>query len=67
MIGHGTLMSAIVVANLFGRLTYFDSRIEEASADLGARPLETFWYVTPAEHQDHAHRLGAHHIHTVIR
>ena len=46
MIGHGTLMSSIVVANLFARLTYFDRRIEEASADLGARPLETFWYVT---------------------
>ncbi|MCY4608321.1 MAG: ABC transporter permease [bacterium] len=46
MIGHGTLMSSIVVANLFARLTYFDRRIEEASADLGATPLETFWYVT---------------------
>jgi spermidine/putrescine transport system permease protein len=46
MIGHGTLMSAIVVANLFARLTYFDTRIEEASADLGAKPMQTFWYVT---------------------
>ena len=46
MIGHGSLMSAIVVTNLFARLTYFDTKIEEASADLGASPLETFWYVT---------------------
>ena len=46
MIGHGSLMSAIVVTNLFARLTYFDTKIEEASADLGASPLNTFWYVT---------------------
>lgn len=46
IIGHGSLMSAIVVTNLFARLTYFDTKIEEASADLGASPLQTFWYVT---------------------
>jgi len=46
MIGHGTIMSSIVVTNLFARLLYFDQRIEEASADLGAKPWQTFWFVT---------------------
>ncbi len=46
IIGHGTALTAIVVTNVFARLQRFDRRIEEASADLGATPLMTFWYVT---------------------
>ena len=46
IIGHGTALTAIVVTNVFARLQRFDRRIEEASADLGARPFQTFWYVT---------------------
>jgi spermidine/putrescine transport system permease protein len=46
MIGHGTIMSSIVVTNLIARLVYFDQRMEEASADLGAKPWQTFWFVT---------------------
>jgi spermidine/putrescine transport system permease protein len=39
-------LTAIVVTNVFARLQRFDRRIEEASADLGATPLKTFWFVT---------------------
>jgi len=46
IIGHGTALTAIVVTNVFARLQRFDRRIEEASADLGATPLKTFWYIT---------------------
>lgn len=46
IIGHGTALTAIVVTNVFARLQRFDRRIEEASADLGAKPWETFRYVT---------------------
>jgi len=46
MAGHGTALTAIVVINVFARLQRYDRRIEEASADLGARPLQTFWHVT---------------------
>ena len=46
IIGHGTALTAIVVTNVFARLQRFDRRIEEASADLGARPWQTFRYVT---------------------
>ena len=46
IIGHGTALTGIVVTNVYARLQRFDRRIEEASADLGAKPLQTFWYVT---------------------
>lgn len=46
IVGHGTALTAIVVTNLFARLQRFDRRIEEASADLGARPWQTFLHVT---------------------
>ncbi len=46
IVGHGTALTAIVVTNVFARLQRFDRRIEEASADLGATPWQTFRYVT---------------------
>jgi len=46
IVGHGTALCAITVTNVFARLQRFDRRIEEASADLGATPLKTFWHVT---------------------
>lgn len=46
MLGHGTALTAIVVTNVFARLQRFDRRIEEASADLGARPWQTFLRIT---------------------
>ena len=46
IIGHGTALAAIVVTNVFARLQRFDRRIEEASADIGARPWQTFVYIT---------------------
>ena len=46
MVGHGTALTAVVVTNVFARLQRYDRRIDEASADLGAGPLRTFWYVT---------------------
>ncbi len=46
IVGHGTALTAIVVTNVFARLQRFDRRIEEASADLGATPWQTFRHVT---------------------
>ena len=46
IIGHGTALTAIVVTNVFARLQRFDRRIEEASADIGARPWQTFVYIS---------------------
>ncbi len=46
VIGHGTAFTAIVITSVFARLQRFDRRIVEASADLGATPLQTFWRVT---------------------
>jgi len=46
IIGHGTAFTAIVITSVFARLQRFDRRIVEASADLGATPLQTFWRVT---------------------
>ena len=46
IVGHGTALTAIVVTNVFARLQRFDRRIEEASADMGARPWQTFIFIT---------------------
>ena len=46
IVGHGTALTAIVVTNVFARLQRFDRRIEEASADLGAKPWQTFRFIT---------------------
>jgi spermidine/putrescine transport system permease protein len=46
IVGHGTALSAVVVLNVYARLQRFDRRIIEASGDLGAGPLRTFWHVT---------------------
>jgi len=46
IIGHGTVLTAVVVTSVFARLQRFDRRIIEASSDLGATPLRTFWHIT---------------------
>ena len=46
IIGHGTAFTAIVVTSLFARLQRFDRRLEEASADAGAHPWHTFFFIT---------------------
>ncbi len=46
VIGHGTVLAAVVVTSVFARLQRFDRRIIEASSDLGARPMRTFWHIT---------------------
>ncbi len=46
IVGHGTALTAIVVTSVFARLQRFDRRIEEASADLGATPWQTFRHIT---------------------
>ena len=46
IVGHGTAFAAIVITSVYARLERFDRRIIEASADLGATPLRTFWKVT---------------------
>ena len=46
ILGHATGLISIVVTQVFARLQRFNRRIEEASSDLGARPLQTFFYVT---------------------
>jgi len=46
ILGHATGLVSIVVTQVFARLQRFNRRIEEASSDLGARPWQTFFYVT---------------------
>ncbi len=46
ILGHATGLVAIVVTQVYARLQRFNRRIEEASSDLGARPWQTFLYVT---------------------
>lgn len=46
ILGHGTALVSVVATQVFARLQRFNRRMEEASADLGAKPLQTFWMVT---------------------
>lgn len=46
ILGHATALVAIVVTQVYARLQRFNRRLEEASADLGARPWQTFFLVT---------------------
>lgn len=46
ILGHATALVSIVVTQVYARLQRFNRRIEEASSDLGARPWQTFLYVT---------------------
>lgn len=45
VIGHSTFLIAIVMTQVFARLKRLDRSMEEASADLGANRMQTFWYV----------------------
>lgn len=42
LIGHGTFLIAITLTQVYARLRRLDPALEEASADLGARPWTTF-------------------------
>jgi putative spermidine/putrescine transport system permease protein len=46
VIGHATFCVVVVYNNVLARLRRTGPALEEASADLGARPLQTFRYVT---------------------
>ncbi|NHM33562.1 ABC transporter permease [Neobacillus terrae] len=46
LIGHGTFLIAVVMTQVYARLKRLDRAIEEASMDLGATRLKTFFYVT---------------------
>ena len=46
ILGHATGLVSIVVTQVYARLQRFNRRIEEASSDLGAKPWQTFFYVT---------------------
>lgn len=46
IIGHATALLGIVVTQVVSRLSRFNRRLEEASQDLGAGPVETFFKVT---------------------
>ena len=45
-IGHATFCIVVVYNNVLARLRRTSRNLEEASADLGARPLQTFRYVS---------------------
>ncbi|MDC3955078.1 ABC transporter permease [Polyangium jinanense] len=45
LIGHGTFLIAITLTQVYARLRRLDPSLEEASADLGAPPLTTFFRV----------------------
>jgi spermidine/putrescine transport system permease protein len=46
IIGHATALSGVVVTQVLARLQRLNKSIEEASADLGATPMQTFRLVT---------------------
>jgi putative spermidine/putrescine transport system permease protein len=46
VVGHATFCIVVVYNNVLARLRRVSISFEEASADLGARPLQTFRYVT---------------------
>lgn len=46
ILGHTVAWLPIIIGQIFARLRRFDKRIEEASLDLGAGPIETFFRVT---------------------
>ncbi len=46
VIGHATALLGIVVSQVMARLAKLDRRLLEASADLGATPVETFRRIT---------------------
>jgi spermidine/putrescine transport system permease protein len=46
ILGHATALISIVVTQVYARLQRLNRRIEEASGDLGAKPWQTFLYVT---------------------
>jgi spermidine/putrescine transport system permease protein len=45
-LGHGTALISVATTELFAGLQKMDRAQEEASLDLGATPLQTFWRVT---------------------
>ncbi|MGD8189661.1 ABC transporter permease [Brevibacillus ginsengisoli] len=45
VIGHSTFLVAIVMTQVLARLKRLDRSIEEASLDLGASRIQTFWHV----------------------
>jgi spermidine/putrescine transport system permease protein len=45
LIGHGTFLVAISLTQVYARLKRLDPALEEASADLGAGPVKTFFRV----------------------
>lgn len=46
ILGHATALIAIVLTQVYARLQRFNRKLEEASNDLGARPWQTFLFVT---------------------
>lgn len=46
ILGHATALLAVVVTQVFARLQRVPKSYGEASSDLGANGLQTFWYVT---------------------
>ena len=45
IMGHATALLAVVVTQVFARLQRLNRNLEEAAADLGARPWESFFYI----------------------
>jgi putative spermidine/putrescine transport system permease protein len=46
IVGHATFCIVVIYNNVIARLRRMSGSIEEASADLGAHPFQTFWHVT---------------------
>lgn len=46
ILGHATALLGVVVTQVFARLERLPKSLAEASSDLGATPLYTFWHIT---------------------
>ena len=67
VIGHSVAWMPIVITQVYARLRRFDRRLEEASADLGAHPWQTFLRGNAAEHTHRNPRQRVVGVHSVVR
>ena len=67
IIGHATFCIVVVYNNVIARLRRMSGSIEEASADLGADPWQTFRHITLPEHGDRAGRRRPARLRALVR
>ena len=67
IVGHATFCMVVVFNNVVARLRRTSTSLQEASSDLGARPLQTFRLITLPDAQDGDHRGGVARVRAQLR